>query len=125
MAIRTCTICGTQRPADQPCPVCTKAVPHWRDPASMTPQERVNELLSWLGPIEIPLSILFDRVDALVGHYVSPTDLLFPQGLISEIMGEEDPPTEKAVEIITRLLGPDRVILVDFDGSLADKARRQ
>src|SRR5688572_1877757 len=80
---RTCHFCGTV--CTDVCPTCTAAFDHRRDVATMTVEERVTELESWVGVLEIEFSKVHQRIEELVGRPVWTHELADPEQLVAEI----------------------------------------
>lgn len=88
-APRTCTHCGTPD-LTEACPQCTAAWEHRRDVTTMTPQERVDELNSWSGILEIDFGKMHQRIEELVGrpvwtHEFADFDLLAHEVLTGSV----------------------------------------
>lgn len=65
---RTCHICGTV--TAEWCPTCVTSFEKRRDADGMTPDERVAEFDSLCGPLEIPFSMLHQRIGELAGRAI-------------------------------------------------------
>ena len=81
--VRTCHICGTQ--TDDNCPNCMANFKYLPDPKTMTTDEKVKELESWGGILEIPFSMMHGRIEALVGRPVFTHELANYDKVIDEV----------------------------------------
>lgn len=123
---RICHICGATVPRHESCPTCTAAIPAWKSPALMTREERLAEFMILYGPLEVPFEIWHERLEALIGRRVWTHELARPDLLMAEIIGEREAPTiEQITEILVQRVGAERVVVLDLDGGLARKVRRQ
>ena len=125
METRICHICGNEVEKHSCCQTCEAAVPAWKSPDLMTPEERVAELIMWDGIVEINFSTMLKRLSALVGRDLFTHELLDQNALIDEIMGNKPAPTiEMIYEKLVQRMGPDRVLVVDIDGALKKHAEK-
>ena len=124
METRICHICGNEVEKHSICLTCQNAVPCWKSPDLMTPEERVKELTMWYGPLEIDFGIMHDRINALVGRDVFTHELVNKKQLIDEILGKSPHPTiEMIYEKAVKIVGENRIIVADIDGSLNKHAK--
>lgn len=91
MPMRTCHACATQ--TDTWCPTCVAAFPNRRPATEMTREERATEFDGLCGPLEIPIAMLHERVEELVGRSVWTHELVDVAALRREILGESEPAT--------------------------------
>jgi hypothetical protein len=82
MKERNCSRCGTK--TSEYCQVCIVAFPARRDAKTMTPAERVAELKSW-AIVEIPFTMIHQRIEELVGRSVWTHGLGNSEQLYAEI----------------------------------------
>jgi hypothetical protein len=82
--MRTCSRCSTECADKEYCPTCVAAFPSRRDAKTMAPAERVAEFKSW-AIVEIPFSMIHQRIEELVGRPVWTHEMAFPKQLIAEI----------------------------------------
>lgn len=76
------------------CPNCRERLLNGRDVATMTPQERVEEMRRILGPCFGGFDAVWKRVDQLVGRGTYTHELAYPEYLEHEIMTGSVPTTE-------------------------------
>lgn len=81
--VRTCHRCGTK--TDAWCPVCVAEITAPRTVEAMSTDERVDELASWLGPLEVPFHDVHKRIEDLMQRPVWTHELAFPDSLLSEL----------------------------------------
>ena len=127
METRICHICGETVGAREACPTCTAAVPAWKSPALMTPEERYAELYMWYNPaiLEVPFDVMHARIEALLDRPVWTHELTDGARLLAEVLGDKPKPTmEMILEKVAQLVGSDRVMIFDADGSVAEHAKR-
>lgn len=67
---RTCHFCQRAVNVDAYCANCAATWNERPDPATMTPDERVAELETLYGPIEVPMDLIHARFEALCGRPV-------------------------------------------------------
>lgn len=126
METRICHICGTEVEKKSACPSCTASVPVWKSPSLMTPEERLAEWYMWNNPgiCEIDFGIMRARFELLVGRPVQTIELINYDAIAAEIMGDKEPPTVGQIYELMNKYFPDSVIVVDPDGSLDERSRR-
>ena len=80
---RACHFCGTR--CREWCPTCIAAFDRRRPVSEMTVEERVSEVLSWLGIVEIPFDKIHQRVTELMGRSVFTHEMAYPDSLVAEL----------------------------------------
>lgn len=66
--MRTCHVCGTR--TNTFCPTCVANFPNRRNAEEMTGDERAAEMVSLGDPLEIPFTLVHQRIEELVGRPV-------------------------------------------------------
>ena len=98
---RICHICKNSVPYKQFCEYCVKAFENLPNPEDMTSQERVKEMKLWKGSLEIPFSMLHERIEALLGRSVWTHEMgLNWEDLVVEAGTREHPNIASILDLI-------------------------
>lgn len=112
MATRICHMCESVCGDKEWCTRCTEAFATRRPAAEMTGEERGVELQLWRGPLEVPFSLVHQRIEELVGRAVWTHELASGgwNDLIAEARGER--PRADMAEVVGKIPEGKRVVVV-------------
>lgn len=83
---RLCHIHETYCEDQSPCKVCLEEYEALPDPATMTPDQRVAEMIKWSGRLEITFDKVHARIESLLGRPVWTHEMgLNWDGLVEEV----------------------------------------
>lgn len=98
---RTCHFCQTEVPLKEACPTCLAAFPNRRPVHAMSGDERAAELELWGGVLEIPFSLVHERIEELVGRSVWTHELgLNWPCLVEEARTQDRPGMDAILDLI-------------------------
>ena len=86
---RTCHFCGSVVGARERCQTCIDAFPNRRDVKTMTVPERIKEVESWVGVLEVDFDLVHQRLEELMGRPVWTHEIADPGSLYRELENGE------------------------------------
>jgi hypothetical protein len=96
------------------CPECIAELKARPDAATMDKAARVAELRHLLStPLTTSFSLVWERVDALVGRGTLTHELAFPDALEAEILSGDQPTDVEIVMKLKNAMGDKPVVVVD------------
>lgn len=100
---RTCHFCNATVEEREFCAKCTESFPVRANHDEMTGDERAAEMVSLGGPLEVPFSLLHERIERLVGRPVFTHEMVARwDELIEEARTRKDSTADQIFECLCK-----------------------